>query len=171
MEKTKPKIYFVMGVSASGKTTLGKALARELGLVFFDGDDYHLPENIEKMAAGHPLDDQDRRSWLKRLNELARQYQSTGAVIGCSALKEQYREWLSAGLETTVVWIVLAGSFDEIRERIENRKGHFMPPGLLRSQFDTLELPSYGIHLPVSLTVAEMLHRIRGAARAEGDPS
>lgn len=163
MEAAKPKIYFVMGVSASGKTTLGKALAATLDLEFFDGDDYHLPENIAKMSAGQPLTDHDRKGWLQSLNALAREHRETGAVIGCSALKERYREWLSEGLGDAVAWVVLTGTFDQIRERIENRKGHFMPPALLRSQFDTLELPAYGIHLPVTLSVAEMLQQIENA--------
>ncbi len=168
MEAAKPGIYFVMGVSASGKTTLGKALAAALGLDFFDGDDYHLPENIAKMSAGQPLNDRDRKGWLKGLNALAREHLQNGAVIGCSALKEQYREWLSEGLAGSVTWVVLTGSFEQIRERIENRKGHFMPSALLRSQFDTLELPTYGIHLPVTLSVAEMLEQIRQAG--DGQP-
>ena len=154
-----------MGVSASGKTTLGKALAAKLGLEFFDGDDYHLPENIAKMAAGQPLTDHDRKGWLQGLNALAREHLQTGAVIGCSALKESYREWLSEGLGEAVTWVVLTGSFEQIRQRIENRKGHFMPPALLRSQFDTLEVPAYGIHLPVTLSVAEMLRQIGEAAK------
>lgn len=159
-----------MGVSASGKTTLGRALATALGLEFFDGDDYHLPENIAKMSAGKPLTDDDRKGWLNRLNALARGHRDTGAVIGCSALKERYREWLSEGLGAGVTWIVLTGTFDQIRERIESRKGHFMPPALLRSQFETLELPVYGIHLPVTLAVPEMLERIREAGSGPTQP-
>lgn len=158
----------IMGVSACGKSTLGHALAGELGVPFFDGDDFHLPSSIAKMSAGQPLNDADRRGWLGRLNEVARKHLKTGAVIACSALKERYREWLSEGLEEAIVWVVLTGSFEEISERIEKRKGHFMPPALLRSQFETLELPAYGIHLPVSLTVAEMLDRIRAAKGRHG---
>lgn len=164
MKEVRPEVYVIMGVSASGKTTLGQALAKELGVAFFDGDDFHLPANIEKMAAGQPLNDEDREEWLGRLNEVARKHRHSGAVVACSALKERYRERLSNGLEGALVWVVLTGSFDEIRERIESRKGHFMPPALLRSQFNALEIPAYGIHLPVNLSVAEMLERIREAA-------
>lgn len=171
MKQALPDIYVIMGVSACGKTTLGRALAGELAVPFFDGDDFHLPESIAKMAAGQPLNDADRRGWLGRLNEVARAHRQTGAVIACSALKERYREWLSEGLEDAMVWVVLTGSFEEISERIENRKGHFMPPALLRSQFETLELPAYGIHLPVSLTVADMLDRIRTATGRKGSAS
>jgi len=158
----------IMGVSACGKTTLGQALAEELGVAFFDGDDFHLPDHVAKMAAGQPLNDEDRKGWLNRLNAVARKHHDAGAVIACSALRERYRKWLSEGLEDAVVWVVLNGSFEEIRARIESRKGHFMPPALLRSQFDTLELPAYGIHLPVSLPVAAMLERIREASDRKG---
>lgn len=168
MTPAKPELFVIMGVSASGKTTLGEALARERGIAFFDGDDFHPPANIAKMSAGQPLNDQERQGWLKRLNQEARKHRHTGAVIACSALKERYREWLSEGLEDAINWVVLTGSFDELRERIEGRKGHFMPPALLRSQFDTLELPSYGIHLQVSLSVSEMLERIREATGLRG---
>ena len=168
MKEAAADIYVIMGVSACGKTTLGRALAAERGVPFFDGDDFHLPSSIAKMSAGEPLSDADRRGWLRRLNEVAREHRQTGAVIACSALKERYREWLSEGLEDVIVWVVLTGSFEEISERIENRKGHFMPPALLRSQFDTLELPAYGIHLPVRLTVAQMLKQIRAATGKKG---
>lgn len=164
MKKTHPEIYVIMGVSACGKTTLGQALAAELGVPFFDGDDFHLPEHVAKMAAGQPLNDADREGWLGRLNTVARQHRHSGAVIACSALRERYRQWLSRGIEDAVVWVVMTGTFKEIQARIENRKGHFMPPALLRSQFETLEVPAYGIHLPVSLSVAAMLQRIREAS-------
>ena len=168
MAQSRPALYVIMGVSACGKTTLGQALANELGIEFFDGDDFHLPVNIAKMAAGQPLNDEDRKGWLKRLNEVAREHREAGAVIACSALRERYREWLSEGLEDDIVWVALTGGFEEIQQRIESRKGHFMPPALLRSQFDTLELPAYGIHLPVSLTTAAMLERIREATGRKG---
>lgn len=168
MKEAPPDIFVIMGVSACGKTTLGMALAGELGIPFFDGDDFHPPASIAKMSAGQPLNDADRKGWLRRLNEVAREHQAKGAVIACSALKERYREWLSEGLEDRITWVVMTGSFEEISERIANRKGHFMPPALLRSQFETLEVPVYGIHLPVSLTVPEMLDRIRAASGRKG---
>ena len=89
---TKERIYIIMGVSGCGKSTLGRALAERLELPFFDGDDFHPPENIEKMSGGLPLDDSDREGWLSRLNELSLQHKSKGAVIACSALKERYRK-------------------------------------------------------------------------------
>ena len=154
------KIYYVMGVSGSGKTTLGQQLASHLGIPFFDGDDFHPPENIQKMAGGAPLDDADRRDWLLRLNELAGNHKGSGAVIACSALKETYREILESGLEGKVRWIYLHGSYEQIHNRIQKRKGHFMPSELLRSQFETLEPPSYGIHIPVKLSPEAAVQRI-----------
>jgi gluconokinase len=155
------KIIVVMGVSACGKTTLGKALAASYGLPFFDGDDYHPPENITKMASGKPLQDQDRKGWLQRLNRLGGDHLESGAVIACSALKERYREWLSEGLEQHMVWVVINGSFEQLSSRIALRKGHFMPPELLRSQFDALEIPTYGIHLDAAMPIDEMVAVVR----------
>ena len=161
-----------MGVSGSGKTTLGEKLAGQLGIPFFDGDDFHPPENIQKMAGGVPLNDMDRRGWLLRLNELARKHQDRGAVIACSALKEKYRELLSAGLKGEVCWIYLHGSFEKIHDRMLDRKGHFMPADLLRSQFETLEPPSYGIHIPVALdpeaALLQVLNELRGPRQEPG---
>ena len=142
-------IYIIMGVSGCGKTTIGKLLARELGLPFFDGDDFHPPANVQKMSAGIPLNDEDRASWLHKLNELAKEYQDTGAVIACSALKETYREVLSAGLIAQPLWVYLEGSYKAIATRLQQRTGHFMPPALLRSQFDILEPPAKGIKVSI----------------------
>jgi carbohydrate kinase (thermoresistant glucokinase family) len=154
------KIYYVMGVSGSGKTTLGQELARHLGIPFLDGDDFHPAENLQKMAAGTPLEDADRLGWLLRLNQLAKSHKGTGAVIACSALKEKYRELLQSGLQGEVRWIYLLGSYEQIHDRMQKRKGHFMPAGLLRSQFETLEPPSYGIHVPVTLSPGDAVQRI-----------
>src|ERR1700680_4959576 len=129
-------IIYVMGVSGSGKTTIGKKLAAKIKFPFFDGDDFHTEANKEKMKAGHPLTDDDRAGWLKSINELAKaQMQKNGAVIVCSALKEKYRTILSTGITAPLFWIFLQGSFDQIKKRMEERKGHFMQPQMLSSQF------------------------------------
>ena len=166
MPNNKQPIYFVMGVSASGKTTLGKALAEKLNLPFLDGDDYHPPENIEKMSAGIALTDTDREFWLTRLQKAAHDNLSTGCIIACSALKESYRNILSKGIENHSRWIVLSGPYDVIQARIEKRTDHFMPPGLLQSQFEALELPNYGTHLEVTLSLARMLYLILNSPAA-----
>ncbi|MEJ2585796.1 MAG: gluconokinase [Robiginitalea sp.] len=167
---TTDKIYYVMGVSGSGKTTLGKNLARRLGIPFFDGDDFHPPENIRKMSAGIPLEDIDRRGWLLRLSELARARQDTGAVIACSALKEAYRKLLEEGLEGKAIWVYLQGSYEELYRRLQNRKGHFMPATLLKSQFETLEPPAYGIHIPVRLNPEQALEKVLEHLRGGAPP-
>ena len=139
-----------MGVSGSGKSTIGRSLAEALHLPFIDGDDHHPKANVDKMSAGRALDDSDRAGWLKVLNKIALAHGKTGAVIACSALKETYRQLLMENLEDQCQWVILEGTFDLILERIEKRGGHFMPSALLQSQFDTLEIPAYGIHLDIS---------------------
>lgn len=137
-----------MGVSGSGKSTIGYALANKLNIPFYDGDDYHPKANIEKMASGKPLDDNDRIEWLQSLNKLALENEKNGAVIACSALKESYRSLLQKGLSSSL-WVVLEGSIEVITQRMQSRENHFMPVDLLQSQFATLEVPTYGIHLAI----------------------
>jgi 6-phosphogluconate dehydrogenase len=132
-------IFIVMGVSGSGKSTIGAKLAAALSLDFLDGDDFHPPENIAKMAAGIPLDDTDRLGWLKKLNSKAIELKNTGAVFACSSLKESYRQMLCN--DVNVNFVYLKGTYQEVFDRLSLRKDHFMPPALLKSQFDALEEP------------------------------
>lgn len=140
-----------MGVAGCGKTTVGRALAERLGCTFLDADDHHPPANIDKMGRGIPLQDEDRWPWLDRLNALLAQAQKEGrsTVLACSALRQRYRERLARGLNH-VRWIHLAGDFDLIQSRLEQRKGHYMKAGMLRSQFDALEAPSDALTLDVT---------------------
>jgi gluconokinase len=154
------RIYIVMGVSGSGKSTIAPMLAEALALPYFDGDDFHPPANVKKMASGQPLDDSDRHQWLVTLNDLAKKHLEKGAVIVCSALKEKHRQKLSEDIEKKVVWVFLNGSFGLIMERLGNRKGHFMPPALLQSQFETLELPNNALEVTVEGTPDEIVGRI-----------
>ena len=147
MNKT---IFYTMGVSGTGKTTIGKLLAKNLNIPFFDGDDYHPKENIDKMSSGKALDDDDRYGWLAALNELAIENRKSGAVIACSALKEKYREQLKTNIEKEAVFVYLEGSFEEVESRLDNRKGHFMTSDLLKSQFDTLEPPNGEITVSIT---------------------
>jgi len=140
-----PGVVVVMGVSGSGKTTIGKQLARRMGGVFADADSFHPPANIEKMKAGHPLTDEDRWPWLDAMAAQIGQWLAEGrpAVLACSALKRVYRDRLVAG-RPGIAFLYLSGSEAVIATRLANRKGHFMPPSLLRSQFETLEPPGDG---------------------------
>lgn len=143
-------IVLVMGVSGSGKNAIGEPLAQRLGWKFIDGDDYHPPENVKKMAAGIPLEDEDRWPWLDRLNRLLRK--ETDVVLACSALKEAYRRRLLAGIRDYAI-VHLRGSFELIRRRVEARRHRYMPASLLQSQFDTLESPADAIEIDVSRDV------------------
>lgn len=141
-------IVLVMGVSGSGKNTIGEPVAQRLGCKFIDGDDYHPPENVKKMAAGTPLQDEDRWPWLDRLNRMLRNEKD--AVVACSALKEAYRQRLLAGIADSAI-VYLRGSFELIRGRVAARQHRYMPASLLRSQFDTLEPPARAIEVDVAL--------------------
>jgi carbohydrate kinase (thermoresistant glucokinase family) len=160
-------IALVMGVSGSGKTTVGKALAKRLGWRFVEGDDFHPPQNVAKMASGRPLDDADRWPWfdrivaeMKRLNA-AREH----AVIACSALKAAYRERLAEGGDMRLVY--LKGDAATIAARLAHRSGHFMPPSLLPSQLATLQEPKDAIVVDIREPVGDQVAAI---ARALKDP-
>jgi gluconokinase len=127
----------VMGVSGSGKSTVGAALAQRLRVPFADADDFHPQANIDKMASGHPLDDDDRRPWLERIGEWLAAH-ADGGVMSCSALKHTYRDQLRRHHPATR-FLHLSGTPEVIGRRQASRPGHFMPASLLQSQFDTLE--------------------------------
>ena len=164
-------IVVVMGVSGAGKTTVGEALARRLGLEFLDADDFHPPANVAKMAAAIPLADADRWPWLDLLNtELSvRESAGKGAVLACSALKETYRARLTNGLANARL-VHLEGSIGFIRERMKSRQHKYMPAALLESQFATLEPPRDAITIDAALGVAEAVDRV-AALLATKDPA
>ncbi|MGH3352386.1 MAG: gluconokinase [Nocardioides sp.] len=135
---TQNPLLVVMGVSGSGKTTVGAAIAQRLQVAFADADAFHPPENIAKMTSGRPLDDDDRLPWLETLGGWLAAHEHTGAVLSCSALKRSYRDRLhdhASGL----LLLHLAGSPEVVEARLLARAEHFMPQSLLRSQFATLE--------------------------------
>jgi gluconokinase len=142
-------IVVLMGVSGSGKTTIGTVLAERLGTVFADADDYHPAANKAKMASGQPLNDDDRQPWLEELNRVMRGwFAGSGGVLACSALKAKYRETLAAGMPAgAVTFVLLDGDPAMIAERMEHRPGHFMNPKLLESQLATLEPPKDAIRV------------------------
>jgi len=157
----KSRFFIVMGVSGCGKTSVGKALAENLGWDFYDADDFHPPENVAKMAGGIPLDDSDRAPWLASLNELIASSLKTDSpgVLACSALKERYRQQLMEGNDGVKI-IYLKGSYDLIWSRMQKRTEHYMKPHMLQSQFDALEEPSNGLTIDISMPVDEVVRKI-----------
>lgn len=149
-------IVLAMGVSGSGKSTIGAALAGRLGWEFLDADDFHPPANIGKMAAGKPLEDADRWPWLERLNQELRRREN--AVLACSALKASYRRMLCRDVDCRIVH--LRGDFDLLRSRLEARQHRYMPASLLESQFATLEPPAGAIDIDVARPVDECVAAI-----------
>jgi len=132
-----------MGVSGSGKTTVGKAVAEMRGYRFIDGDDLHPLSSIEKMRSGVPLTDEDRWAWLVRINRQLTELNAAGisAVVACSALKKKYRDVLRQN-GVQILFVYLKGDAGQVGALLQTRKGHFMPAGLLQSQFEALEAPT-----------------------------
>ena len=135
-------VIVLMGVSGSGKTTVGRLLARELGWSFYEGDDFHPLSNVAKMKRGVALTDDDRKIWLKGLHQVIESMieKHQNGVVACSALRRSYRDQLARS-GVGVHFVYLKGKFEEIEKRLEQRKGHFANEELLPSQFDDLEEP------------------------------
>jgi gluconokinase len=159
-----------MGVSGSGKTTVGAALARRLRVPFADADDFHPQSNIDKMSAGVPLDDLDRLPWLHAIGGWLAEHAAVGAVVSCSALKRSYRDTLREAA-SSVFFLHLHGSRGVVASRVAGRPGHFMPASLVDSQFRTLEPlgdDEAGRTLDLDLGVDEIVARFVAATTAPG---
>ena len=159
-------IIVVMGVSGSGKTTIGEKLAMALGTGFTDADEFHSPASIEKMRTGVALTDADRGSWLLATRAAIdeRKHEGTGHVFACSALKARYRELLGAG-DPQVKFVYLRGDAELIGERLSGRAGHFFNPALLTSQFEALEEPQDALTVDIGQAPDALVTRIVTALR------
>ncbi|SEU28271.1 gluconokinase [Stigmatella erecta] len=159
-------VVILMGVSGAGKTTIGRLLAHTLGWRFLEGDDFHPPANVAKMHAGVPLSDADREPWLETLRGVLAEAVARGenVVLACSALRARYRQVLSVD-PAQVRWVYLQGSPALIAQRLAARKGHFMPPSLLDSQFNVLEEPEGALGVDVSQGQRAVIDTIRAGLR------
>jgi gluconokinase len=157
-------VVLLMGVTGSGKTTVGEKLAAELGWTFSDADDFHPAANKAKMRAGIPLTDDDRWPWLLAVRQVIEQAlrDNPGAIVACSALKAAYRDVLAGGLEP-IRFVLLDGDPAVLKARLVQRRHEFMNPALLESQIDTLERPPNAIVIDIELPLDEQVRRIRRA--------
>lgn len=153
-------VWIIMGVSGSGKTTVGKKLAEKLDLPFYDADNFHPKENVKKMRSGRPLNDDDRKPWLETLADKIQKWNSEdGAILACSALKKSYRKLLRSKSDG-VQFIYLKGDKKTILKRLKSRKGHYMPAKLLDSQFEVLEEPADALKVSIEDDADEITERI-----------
>jgi len=150
-----------MGVAGVGKTTVGRLLAAELGWTFIDADEFHPASNVEKMRRGDALTDDDRTPWFEKLRDLVRALleERKSAVMACSALKSAYRNYLLVDDQVRLVY--LRGDYSVVEDRLKERKGHYMNPSLLESQFATLEEPERAITIDVAASPEVIVQRIR----------
>ena len=164
-------VVVLMGVTGTGKTTVGEALSARTGWPFADADDFHSTANRAKMHAGIPLTDEDREPWLESLHQqiLAWLRDGVNGILACSALKESYRTELTDGTgPRSVRFVFLSGPPELIRQRMEARQGHYMPESLLPSQLATLEPPHDALEISIDQTVSAIVDQILSALAREG---
>lgn len=174
MAQAVPRIaaIMVMGVSGAGKSTVGKLIAARLDCPFRDADSFHPAANIEKMASGQPLTDEDRWPWLHAIAAWIGEHRGAGTtcVVTCSALKRSYRDLVTDHQRADVRLVYLKGDIELIEARLARRKGHFMPPALLRSQFEALEEPradEHALAISIDATPDEIADRVMAKLRPQ----
>ncbi len=162
----RPRAIVLMGVSGCGKTSVGVRLSEILGWPYFDADEYHPAENVAKMAASIPLSDEDRIPWLDALHDVIHEHLGKGRsiLLSCSALKESYRQRLTADNPGTV-FVYLKGDFELIFRRMQARKGHYMKAQMLQSQFDALEEPGDAIVVGIDQSIEAIVNAVIEALR------
>ncbi len=156
-------IVVLMGVTGTGKSTVGKLLAGALGWTFVEGDDFHPAANVEKMRRGIPLNDNDRRPWLDAIRHRLDEAVDRGenVVLACSALKHRYQHYLESHDPEAIRFVYLSGSRETLRQRLAGRQGHFMNPALLESQFEALEPPDEAITVDIEHSPRDIAAEIR----------
>jgi len=156
------RLTIVMGVSGCGKSTVGAALAKHLNVLYLEGDDFHPPENKEKMSSGVALNDDDRWPWLQLLSQTMKE--SAGeTIVSCSSLKRSYRNFIIDNVKEPVLFVCLTGNRDVLEKRLSSRTGHFMSSALLDSQLATLELPEkdeLSIMVDIDASIDEVVEEI-----------
>jgi carbohydrate kinase (thermoresistant glucokinase family) len=157
-----PTAIILMGVSGCGKSSVGKMLSGQTGWPIYDGDDFHPKANLDKMAQGIPLNDEDRQPWLETLHHLIllSLREGNSLIVACSALKKSYRDILRKGLADKIVFVYLKGSFSLIYTRMQQRDDHYMKAEMLRSQFEALQEPQNAIEIKISKSVSEITQEI-----------
>jgi gluconokinase len=161
--------FILMGVAGSGKTTVGKQVSAELGLPFFEGDDFHPAENIAKMSSGIPLTDADRGPWIDALVAALNQRSGGNAIIACSALSEFVRERIRSGLKEPAEFIWLSGDPELIEKRLQGRPKHYMKAGMLASQFAALQMPSNAHRVDVGQPLEDVVAEVVGIIEASDE--
>jgi carbohydrate kinase (thermoresistant glucokinase family) len=156
-----------MGVSGSGKTTIGKLLSKKTGIPFFDGDDFHPDINIRKMAEGTPLKDKERVAWIGQLSGFINNAPHKHKILACSALSEFIRGLITAEIREQCYFVFLRGGYDLIKRRMEKRENHYMKQGLLASQFEALEEPGNALLVDISKTPDQICNEIYKAINKE----
>ena len=162
-------VIILMGVSGSGKTTIGNLLSKQTGIPFFDGDDFHPDVNIHKMAEGTPLTDQDRVAWIGQIADIINSAPARHKILACSALSKFIRGWIIEEIKESCYFIFLKGGYGLIEERMDKREKHYMKSVMLTSQFEALEEPESALIISIENSPDQICDAIYSAIRENGE--